>query len=133
MLTNPDRYRQPSVVGIHIGPSEVVHGCFLRGPFGSDGLPTAVRYALDVCQKTKKAATSDPSDAQQRTCLTIRSVTDLLMIDGLICLDSVDISSVMRDDSRAIGDIGKVTDDGRAIRAIEATILDVKRQFAYDT
>ena len=30
-----------------------------------------------------KASTSDPGDAQQRTCLAIRSITDLLMIDGL--------------------------------------------------
>ena len=41
----------------------------------------------DVCRKTRKAGTSDASDAQQRTCLTIRSITDLLMIDGLICLN----------------------------------------------
>ena len=34
----------------------------------------------DVCRKTRKAGTSDPSDAQQRTCLAIRSITDLLMI-----------------------------------------------------
>ena len=49
-----------------------------------------------VCQKTRKASTSDASDAQQRTCITIRSITDLLMINGLICLDFADVSSVMR-------------------------------------
>jgi hypothetical protein len=47
----------------------------------------------DVCQKTRKVGTSDPGDAQQRTCLTVRSITDLLMIDGLICLDFADAAA----------------------------------------
>ena len=56
----------------------------------------------DVCQKTRKASTSDASDAQQRTCITTRSITDLLMINGLICLDFADVSSVMRDGGTAV-------------------------------
>jgi cell division GTPase FtsZ len=47
------------------------------------------------------------SDAQQRTCLTILSITDLLMVDGLICLDLVDVSSVMPDGERAVVGIGE--------------------------
>jgi hypothetical protein len=50
----------------------------------------------DVCRKSTKASTNDAGDAQQRTCLAIRSITDLLMmIRGLICLDLADVSSVM--------------------------------------
>ena len=56
----------------------------------------------DAGQKTRKASTGDQRDAQQRTCLTIRSITDLLLIQGLICLDFVDVSSVMRDGGRAV-------------------------------
>ena len=74
----------------------------------------------DVCQKTRKASTSDASDAQQPTCITIRSITDLLMIDGLICLDFVDVSSVIRDGGRAVVGIGEATGEGRATRAAEA-------------
>ena len=84
----------------------------------------------DVCQKTRKAGTSDHRDAQQRTCLTIRSITDLLMIDGLICLDFADVSSVMRDSGRAVVGIGEAAGEGRAIKAAEAAIRDVKRQLA---
>jgi cell division GTPase FtsZ len=62
----------------------------------------------DVCQKTRKASTSDAGDARQRTCLTIRSITDLLMIDGLICLDFADISSVLREGGTAVVGIGKL-------------------------
>jgi hypothetical protein len=47
----------------------------------------------DVRWKTRKASTSDASDAQQRTCLVIRSITDLLMIQGLICRDFVDAAA----------------------------------------
>ncbi|WP_192499375.1 hypothetical protein [Skermanella pratensis] len=67
-------------------------------------------------------------DAQQRTCLTIRSITDLLMIQGLICLDFADISSVMRNGDRAVVGLGEATGEGRAMRAAEAAILDVKQQ-----
>jgi cell division GTPase FtsZ len=84
----------------------------------------------DVCQKTRKVGTNDLSAAQQRTCLAIRSITDLLMIDGLICLDIVDVSSVMRDSGRAVVGIGEAAGAGRAIRAAEAAIRDVKRQLA---
>jgi hypothetical protein len=84
----------------------------------------------DVCRKSTKASTSDPGDAQQRTCLAIRSITDLLMIQGLICLDIVDVSSVMRDGGRAVVGIGEAAGKGRATRAAEAAILDLKRQLA---
>ncbi|UEM23131.1 hypothetical protein JL100_010430 [Skermanella mucosa] len=84
----------------------------------------------DVCQKTRKAGIEDPSDAQQRTCLAIRSITDLLMVPGLICLDFVDVSSVMRDGGRAVVGLGEAAGEGRATRAAEAAILDVKRQIA---
>ena len=84
----------------------------------------------DACQKTRKAGTSDPSDAQQRASLAIRSITDLLVIQGLICLDIVDVSSVMRDGGRAVVGIGEAVGEGRAIRAAEAAILDLKRQLA---
>jgi hypothetical protein len=36
----------------------------------------------------------------------------------------------MQDDNRAVGDIGEVTGNGRAIKAADATSFDVKRQFA---
>jgi hypothetical protein len=84
----------------------------------------------DVCQKTRNASTSDPGDAQHRTCLAIRSITDLLVIQGLICLDFADVGSVMRDVGRAVVGIGEATGEGRAIKATEAAILDVKRQLA---
>jgi cell division GTPase FtsZ len=84
----------------------------------------------DVCRKSTKASTSDPGDAQQRTCLAIRSITDLLMIDGLICLDFADVASVMRDSGRGVVGIGEAAGEGRAVRAAEAAILDVKRQLA---
>jgi cell division GTPase FtsZ len=84
----------------------------------------------DVCQKTRNASTSDQRDAQQRTCLAIRSITDLLMIDGLICLDFADVGSVMRDSGRGVVGIGEAAGEGRAVRAAEAAILDVKRQLA---
>ena len=84
----------------------------------------------DVCQKTRNASTSDQRDAQQRTCLAIRSVTDLLMINGLICLDFADVSSVMRDGGTAVVGIGEAAGEGRAVRAAEAAILDVRRQLA---
>ena len=84
----------------------------------------------DVCQKTRKAGTNDPSDTQQRTCFAIRSITDLLMIQGLICLDIVDVSSVMRDGGTAVVGVGEATGEGRAVRAAEAAILDLKRQLA---
>jgi cell division GTPase FtsZ len=82
----------------------------------------------NVCQKTRNADTSDPSAAQQRTCLAIRSITDLLMIQGLICLDIVDVSSVMGDGGRAVVGIGEAAGKGRATRAAAAAILDLKRQ-----
>ena len=84
----------------------------------------------DVCQKTGKAGTSEPSDAQQRTCLAIRSITDLLMVQGLICLDFVDVSSVLREGGIAVVGIGEATGEGRATRAVETAILDLKRQLA---
>lgn len=84
----------------------------------------------DVCRKTMKTGTSDPIDTQQRSCLAIRSITDLLMIDGLICLDFADVSSVMRDGGTAVVGIGEAAGEGRAARAAEAAILDVKRQLA---
>jgi cell division protein FtsZ len=84
----------------------------------------------DVCQKTRNASTSDQRDAQQRTCLTVRSITDLLMIQGLICLDFVDVSSIIRNGGIAVVGIGEATGEGRATRAVEAAILDVKRQLA---
>jgi hypothetical protein len=84
----------------------------------------------DACRKTRKAGTNDPSDTKQRTCLAIRSITDLLMIQGLICLDIVDVSSVMRDGGRAMVGIGEAAGKGRATRAAEAAILDLKRQLA---
>jgi cell division GTPase FtsZ len=83
-----------------------------------------------LCPKTRNADTSDPSAAQQRTCLAIRSITDLLMIQGLICLDIVDVSSVMRDSGRAVVGIGQAVGEGRATRAAEAAILDLKEQLA---
>jgi hypothetical protein len=82
----------------------------------------------DVCRKSTKASTSDPGDAQQRTCLAIRSITDLLMIDGLICLDFADVSSVMQDSGRGVVGIGEAAGEGRAVRAAEAAISDLKRQ-----
>jgi cell division GTPase FtsZ len=81
----------------------------------------------DGCRKSTKASTSDPGDAQQRTCLVIRSVTDLLMIDGLICLDFVDVSSVMRDGGPAVVGIGEAASEETAIKA---AISDLKRQLA---
>jgi cell division GTPase FtsZ len=84
----------------------------------------------DVCRKSTKASTSDQRDAQQRTCLAIRSITDLLMIDGLICLDFADVGSIMRDGGTAVVGIGEAVGEGRAVRAAEAAILDVKRQLA---
>jgi cell division GTPase FtsZ len=84
----------------------------------------------DVCQKTRNASTSDQRDAQQRTCLAIRSITDLLMINGLICLDFADVSSVMRDGGTAVVGIGEAAGEGRAVRAAEAAISDLKRQLA---
>ena len=83
-----------------------------------------------VCRKSTKASTNDAADAQQRTCLAIRSITDLLMIDGLICLDFTDVGSVMRDSGRGVVGIGEAAGEGRAIKAAEAAILDVKRQLA---
>jgi cell division GTPase FtsZ len=58
------------------------------------------------------------------------SITDLLMIDGLICLDFGDVRSVMRDSGTAVVGIGEATGEGRATRAAEAAILDVKWQLA---
>ena len=84
----------------------------------------------DVCQKTRNASTSDQRDAPQRTCLAIRSITDLLMIDGLICLDFADVGSVMRDSGRGVVGIGEAAGEGRAIKAAEAAISDLKRQLA---
>ena len=84
----------------------------------------------DVCQKTRNASTSDQRDAPQRTCLAIRSITDLLTINGLICLDFADVSSVMRDGGTAVVGIGEAAGEGRAVRAAEAAIQDVKRQLA---
>jgi cell division GTPase FtsZ len=84
----------------------------------------------DVCQKTRNASTSDQHDAQQRTCLAIRSITDLLTIQGLICLDFADVSSVMQAGDTAVVGIGEAAGEGRATRAAEAAILDVKRQLA---
>jgi cell division protein FtsZ len=52
------------------------------------------------------------------------------MIDGLICLDFADVSSVMLDGGRAVVGIGEDAGEGRAIRAAEAAILDVKWQLA---
>ena len=83
-----------------------------------------------VCRKSTKASTNDAGDAQQRTCITIRSITDLLMIDGLICLDFADVGSVMQDSGRGVVGIGEAVGEGRAIKAAEAAILDVKRQLA---
>ncbi|UEM03277.1 hypothetical protein JL101_025450 [Skermanella rosea] len=82
----------------------------------------------DVCQKIRKAGVDEPSDAQQRTCLAIRSITDLLMTQGLICLDFADVSSVMRAGGTAVVGLGEAAGEGRATRAAEAAILDVKRQ-----
>jgi cell division GTPase FtsZ len=84
----------------------------------------------DVCRKSTKSNTSDPVDAQQRTCLTIRSITDLLMIQGLICLDFADVGSVMRAGGRGVVGIGEAAGEGRAIKAAEAAISDLKRQLA---
>jgi cell division GTPase FtsZ len=84
----------------------------------------------DVCQKTRNASTSDPGDAQQRTCLAIRSITDLLMIQGLICLDLADVSSIIRNGGIAVVGIGEAAGEGRAVRAAEAAISDLKRQLA---
>ena len=84
----------------------------------------------DVCWKSTKASTSDPGDAQQRTCLAIRSITDLLMTQGLICLDLADVSSIIRNGGLAVVGIGEATGEGRAARAAEAAILNVKRQLA---
>src|SRR3954471_16366576 len=84
----------------------------------------------NFCRKARKAGTSDPSDAQQRSCLTIRSVTDMLMIDGLICLDFADVSSVMQDAGTAVVGIGEAAGEGRAIKAANAAISDLKRQLA---
>ena len=63
----------------------------------------------DACQKTRKAGTSDPSDAQQRASLAIRSITDLLAIQGLICLDFADVSSVLRKGGIALVGICEAT------------------------
>ena len=93
-----------------------------------DDRPSACRLTMRL--SSPAACTSDASDAQQRTCITIRSITDLLMINGLICLDFADVSSVMRDGGRAAVGIGEATGEGRATRAVEAAILDVKRQLA---
>jgi cell division GTPase FtsZ len=87
-------------------------------------------FCTDACQKTRKDSTSDPNNAQQRTCLTIRSITDLVAIEGLICLDFGDVSSVMRDGGIAVVGIGEAAGEGRATRAAETAILDVKRQLA---
>jgi hypothetical protein len=84
----------------------------------------------DVCRKSTKASTSDPSNTQQRASLAIRSITDLLVIQGLICLDFADVSSVMREGGIAVVAIGEATGEGRAIKAAEAAILDLKRQLA---
>jgi hypothetical protein len=86
------------------------------------------RLCTDVCRKSRKAGTNDSKNVQQRACLAIRSITDLLMIDGLICLDFVDVSSVMQDGGRAVVGIGEAAGEGRATRAAEAAILDLKRQ-----
>jgi hypothetical protein len=84
----------------------------------------------EACQKTRKARTSDPGDSQQRTCLAIRSITDLLMIQGLICLDLAGVSSIIRNGGIAVVGIGEAAGEERAVRAAEAAILDVKRQLA---
>jgi cell division GTPase FtsZ len=83
-----------------------------------------------VCRKSTKASTNDAGDAQQRTCLAIRSITDLLMIQGLICLDLADVSSIIRNGGIAVVGIGEAAGEGRAVRAAEAAILDVRRQLA---
>ena len=81
----------------------------------------------DVCQKTRNASTSDQRDAQQRASLAIRSITDLLVIQGLICLDFADVSSVMRDGGTAVVSIGEAASEERAIKV---AISDLKRQLA---
>jgi cell division GTPase FtsZ len=53
-----------------------------------------------------------------------------LVIQGLICLDFADVSSVMRDGGTAVAGIGEAAGEGRAVRAAEAAILDVRRQLA---
>jgi hypothetical protein len=80
----------------------------------------------DAGRKARKASTGEPGDAQRRSFLVVRSITDLLMIQGLVCLDFADVSSVMRDGGTAVVGIG----EGRATRAAEAAILDLKRQLA---
>ena len=87
-------------------------------------------FCTDVCLKTRKVGTRDPNDTQQRTCLTVRSITDLLMIQRLICLDFADVDSVMRDGGIAVVGVGKAAGEGRAVRAAEAAISDLKRQLA---
>jgi cell division GTPase FtsZ len=42
----------------------------------------------------------------------------------------VDVSSVMRNGGQAVVGIGEAAGEGRAIKAAEAAILDVKRQLA---
>jgi cell division GTPase FtsZ len=84
----------------------------------------------EVCRKLRKPARIDPAGAQQRTCLVIRSIADLLMLDGLICLDFQDIQSVLQDSGTATVGIGEAAGEGRATRAAEAAILDLNRQLA---
>ena len=50
------------------------------------------------------------------------------MIQGLICLDFADVASVMQDSGRGVVGIGEAAGEGRAVRAAEAAISDLKRQ-----
>jgi cell division GTPase FtsZ len=47
-----------------------------------------------------------------------------------ICFDFADVNSVMREGGIAVVGIGEATGQGRATRAVEAAILDLKRQLA---
>jgi len=86
----------------------------------------------DTCTK-RLASTRTSAAAEGVTCSVtsaVRAVADLTTKQGLVCLDLADVRAVFSRGGIAVSGVGEAEGPGRAIRAAEAAIADLRRQLA---
>ena len=84
----------------------------------------------ETCWKAKRRTAPEAGGAEHRISRIIRSMTDPLTHDGLICMDLTDLKTVIANGGFAVTGTGEASGEGRAVRAAEAAILDFKRHLA---
>ncbi|SNS90001.1 MULTISPECIES: hypothetical protein [unclassified Azospirillum] len=87
---------------------------------------------VDVCIKRrgKSSATLPPDDGTGCMAAAISAMSNLLVSQGLICVDLMDMEQVLRGGGTALFASGEASGEGRASAAAEHALAKMKRQIA---